>query len=93
MTQPVQLLGSFWTLAVGADPKGEQYCAHDFRLRVQTAAAAGFTAMGFWHTDLRKIRSKYSFVEMKHILDGHGITHIEVEWLLDWFCTDQRRVH
>ena len=92
MTQPVQLLGSFWTLAVGADPKGEQYCAHDFRLRVQTAAAAGFTAMGFWHTDLRKIRSKYSFVEMKHILDGHGITHIEVEWLLDWFCTDQRRV-
>jgi sugar phosphate isomerase/epimerase len=91
MTQPVQLLGSFWTLAVGADPKGEQYCSHDFRLRVQTAGAAGFTAMGFWHTDLRRIREKYSFVEMKHILDGHGITHIELEWLLDWFCTDQRR--
>jgi sugar phosphate isomerase/epimerase len=92
MAQHVQLLGSFWTLAVGADPKGEQYCAHDFRLRVQMAAEAGFTAMGFWHTDLRKIREKYSFVEMKHILDGHGITHIELEWLLDWFCTDERRV-
>ena len=92
MTQPVQLLGSFWTLAVGADPKGEQSCSHDFRLRVQTAGQAGFTAMGFWHTDLRRIREKYSFVEMKHILDGHGITHIELEWLLDWFCTDQRRV-
>jgi sugar phosphate isomerase/epimerase len=92
MTQPVQLLGSFWTLAVGADPKGEQFCSHDFRLRVQTASEAGFTAMGFWHTDLRNIRKKYSFVEMKHILDGHGITHIELEWLLDWFCTDQRRV-
>jgi len=92
MAQPVQLLGSFWTLAVGADPKGEQYCRHDFRLRVQTAAAAGFTAMGFWHTDLREIRRKYSFAEMKAILDGHGITHIEVEWLLDWFCTGPRRV-
>jgi sugar phosphate isomerase/epimerase len=92
MTQPVQLLGSFWTLAVGADPKGEAYCAHDFRLRVQTAAEAGFTAMGFWHTDLQEIRGKYSFVEMKHILDDHGITHIELEWLLDWFCTDQRRI-
>jgi sugar phosphate isomerase/epimerase len=91
MQQPVQLLGSFWTLAVGADPKGEAYCAHDFRLRVATAAAAGFTAMGFWHTDLLEIRKKYSFVEMKAILDGHGITHIEVEWLLDWFCTGQRR--
>jgi hypothetical protein len=29
---------------------------------------------------------------MKHILDDHGITEIEVEFLLDWFCTDQRRV-
>jgi sugar phosphate isomerase/epimerase len=91
MTQPVQLLGSFWTLAVGADPKGEQYCAHDFRLRVQTAAAAGFTALGFWHTDLREILRRYSLVEMKQLLEAYGITHIELEWLLDWFCTDQRR--
>jgi sugar phosphate isomerase/epimerase len=92
MTQPVQLLGSFWTLAVGADPLGDQRCLHDFRLRVQTAAKAGFTAMGFWHTDLVEILRKYSFQDMKRILDDHGITQIEVEWLLDWFCTDQRRV-
>jgi sugar phosphate isomerase/epimerase len=92
MASPIQLLGSFWTLAVGAEPWGDQRCLHDFRLRVQTAAAAGFTGMGFWHTDLREILTKYSLVEMKHILDDHGITHIEVEWLLNWFCTDQRRV-
>jgi sugar phosphate isomerase/epimerase len=92
MAPPIQLLGSFWTLAVGADPMGEQRCFHDFRLRVQTAAKAGFAGMGFWHTDLREILRTTSLVEMKHILDDHGITHIEVEWLLDWFCTDQRRV-
>jgi sugar phosphate isomerase/epimerase len=91
MTQPVQILGSFWTLAVGADPLADQRCHHDFRLRVETAAKAGFTAMGFWHTDLVEILKKYSFPEMKRILDGNGITRIEVEWLLDWFCTDQRR--
>jgi sugar phosphate isomerase/epimerase len=92
MTQPPQLLGSYWTLAVGADPLGEQRCFHDFRVRVQCAAKAGFTGMGLWHADLREIRNKYSFQEMKSILDGNGITQIEVEWLLDWFCTDQRRV-
>ncbi|MGH8138357.1 MAG: sugar phosphate isomerase/epimerase family protein [Steroidobacteraceae bacterium] len=92
MTRPVQLLGSFWTLAVGAEPLGDQRCSHDFRLRVETAAKAGFTALGFWHTDLAEIRRKYSFAQMKRILDDQGITHIEVEWLLDWFCTDQRRV-
>lgn len=92
MTKQVQLLGSFWTLAVGADPMGDQRCLHDFRVRVETAARAGFTAMGFWHTDIAAIIKQYSLQEMKRILDANGITQVEVEWLLDWFCTDQRRV-
>jgi len=91
MTQPVQLLGSYWTLAVGADPLGEQRCLHDFRVRVETAAKAGFMAMGFWHADISEIRKKHSFREMKQILDDNGITQVEVEWLLDWFCTGERR--
>jgi sugar phosphate isomerase/epimerase len=91
MTRPVQLLGSYWTLSVGADPLGEQRCLHDFRVRVEIAAKAGFTALGFWHADIIEVRKKYNFREMKRILDDNGITQIEVEWLLDWFCTDQRR--
>jgi sugar phosphate isomerase/epimerase len=90
MTQP-RLLGSYWTLAVGADPTGDKLCLYDFRVRVETAAKAGFTAMGFWHTDLRENRRKMGLREMKRILDGNGIEEIEIEWLLDWFCTDQRR--
>ena len=91
MRKPVQLLGSYWTLAVGADPLGEQRCLHDFRLRVETAAKAGFTAIGFWHADISEVRKKYSFRKMKQILDDNGITQVEVEWLLDWFCTGERR--
>ena len=91
MTRPVELLGSYWTLAVGADPTGDKLCLHDFRVRVETAAKAGFKAMGFWHTDLGENRRKVGFREMKRILDGNGIDDIEVEWLLDWFCTDGRR--
>jgi sugar phosphate isomerase/epimerase len=91
MTQPVQILGSFWTLAVGADPAGDQRCHHDFRKRVETAAKAGFTAMGFWHTDMVEILKKYSFQDMRRILDDNGITEIEVEWLLDWYTSDHRR--
>jgi sugar phosphate isomerase/epimerase len=91
MTKPVEIIGSFWTLAVGADPLGDQRCLHDFRTRVEVAAKAGFTGMGFWHADILEVRKKYSFQDMKHILDANGIIHIEVEWLLDWFCTDARR--
>jgi sugar phosphate isomerase/epimerase len=91
MTKPLQILGSFWTLAVGADPLGDQRCLHDFRTRVETAAGAGFTGMGFWHADILEIRKKYSFKDMKHILDANGIVDVEVEWLLDWYCTGTRR--
>jgi sugar phosphate isomerase/epimerase len=92
MTQPLEIIGSFWTLAVGADPLGDQRCLHDFRTRVEVAAKAGFTGMGFWHADILEIRKKYSFQDMKHVLDANGIVNVEVEWLLDWFCTDARRV-
>jgi sugar phosphate isomerase/epimerase len=91
MADPVQILGSYWTLAVGAGPTGIQYCPHDFRTRVETAARAGFTAMGFWHADIAEVRKTHSFKEMKQILAANGIVTIEVEWLLDWFCTDARR--
>jgi sugar phosphate isomerase/epimerase len=92
MSKPVELLGSFWTLGVGADPLGDQRCLHDFRERVEIAGRAGFTGMGFWHADLIETRKHYSFAEMRQILDANGIVHIEVEWLLDWYCTDARRV-
>jgi sugar phosphate isomerase/epimerase len=91
MTKPLEIIGSFWTLAVGADPLGDQRCLHDFRERVEVAAKAGFTGMGFWHADILEIRKKHSFAEMKSILDANGIVNVEVEWLLDWFCTDARR--
>jgi sugar phosphate isomerase/epimerase len=91
MTKPIELLGSFWTLGVGADPLGDQRCLHDFRKRVELASKAGFKGMGFWHADILETRRSYSFAEMKRILSDHGIVHIEVEWLLDWFCTDARR--
>jgi sugar phosphate isomerase/epimerase len=91
MTDIVPLLGSYWTLGGAADPMGDQRCLQDLRLRVELAARAGFTGMGFWHADLAEIRKKYAFAEMKRILDGNGIEHVEVEWLLDWFCTGERR--
>jgi sugar phosphate isomerase/epimerase len=90
-SKAVDILGSYWTLAVGADAIHEQRCFHDFRKRVETAARAGFKGMGLWHADLLEIRKKYSFQDMKKILDDNGIVHIEVEWLLDWFTTGARR--
>jgi len=91
MAKDIPLLGSYWTLAGAADPSGDQRCHHDLRRRVELAAGAGFTGMGFWHADLVELRQRHGFAEMKRILDDHGIVYIEVEWLLDWYCRDARR--
>ena len=91
MTKPIEILGSYWTLGVGADPLGDQRCLHDFRQRVEIAARCGFKGMGFWHADIVEIRRHYSFAQMRQVLDDNGIVRIEVEWLLDWYCSDARR--
>ncbi len=91
MNKPVNILGSYWTLAVGADPAGDQRCPHDFRQRVEVAAKAGFNGMAFWHSDIEHTRRRYSFQDMKRILSDNGIVNVEVEWLLDWYTTGERR--
>jgi sugar phosphate isomerase/epimerase len=88
----IELLGSYWTLAGGAEPHTDhEYSPIDFKDRVSAAARAGFKGFGIWHADLAHTLQKYSLKEMKKILDGHGIKHIELEFLLDWFMEGERK--
>jgi len=88
----VELLGAYWTLAAGAQPWSDhEYCPFDLLHRARAAAQAGFRGMGFWHTDLQHLRRAYSFKQIRQVLDDHGITHVEVEFLLDWFMGGERR--
>jgi sugar phosphate isomerase/epimerase len=92
MTGKTDLLAAYWTLAVGAEPHTDhEYSTVDFKDRVSAAARAGFTGMGFWHADLSHTLQKYSLKEMKQILDDHGIRHVELEFLTDWFVADEAR--
>lgn len=91
MTEDIDILGSYWTLATGTAPLVKELCDHTIRDRVECAAKAGFTGMGFWHADLELLRETLGFSELKVLLDANGIRHIEVEWLNDWYCADERR--
>lgn len=92
MPNNVELLGSYWTLAGGAQPHTDkEYSPFDFKDRVAAAARAGFKGIGLWHADLAHILQRRSLKEMKQILDDHGIKHIELEFLTDWFFDDERK--
>ena len=86
MTQDVELLASYWTIAGGAMPHTDhEYSPFDFKDRVETAARAGFKGMGIWHADLDHILERRSLKEMKQILDDNGMKYLELEFLRDWF--------
>lgn len=88
----IELLGSYWTLAGGAYPHTDhEYSRFDFASRVEAAARAGFKGMGIWHADLAHTLETSSLAEMKRILDANGITHIELEFLTDWFQEGERK--
>jgi sugar phosphate isomerase/epimerase len=93
MNQSIPLLASYWTVAGAAEPhSGREYSPFDFRERVAAIAAAGFRGMGIWHADLEHVLRAYSIQDMKHILDDHGITHIELEFLQDWFLDGEAKL-
>jgi sugar phosphate isomerase/epimerase len=88
----IELLGSYWTLAVGAEPHTDhEFSPVDFKERVEAAARAGFTGFGIWHADLEYTLKKRSLKEMKKILDDNGIRHVELEFLGGWFLDGEEK--
>jgi sugar phosphate isomerase/epimerase len=88
----IELLGSYWTLAGGAEPHTDKdYSPWDFKDRVEAAARAGFKGVGIWHSDLANILKKHSLKDMKQILADNGIKHLELEFLTGWFLDGEQK--
>jgi sugar phosphate isomerase/epimerase len=92
MATNVELLGSYWTLAGGAQPHTDKdYSPFDFKDRVEAAARVGFKGMGIWHSDVANTLKKRSLKEMKQIFNDNGIQHVELEFLTGWFLDGEEK--
>lgn len=92
MNGDVDLLASYWTIAVGAEPHTDhEYSTATFEERVRSAARAGFTGIGIWHADLEHTLRRLSLKDMRLILDDHGVRHVELEFLNDWFLEGEAK--
>jgi len=88
----VELLASYWTIAGGAQPHMDHdWSPLDFGDRAAAAGRAGFTGIGIWHTDLAHTLERRTLPEMRRIVEDHGIRHVELEFLTDWFVDGERR--
>jgi sugar phosphate isomerase/epimerase len=87
-----ELLASYWTICGAAEPHTDhEFSPFSLRDRAAAAGRVGFTGLGIWHSDLAHLRSQHSLPEIKQILHDHGIKHLELEFLTDWFVDGERR--
>jgi sugar phosphate isomerase/epimerase len=88
----VDLLASAWTTAGNAKPMTEnEESPYDLRSRIEAAAGAGYRGFGIVHADLAAARRQMGLPNLRAMLEGNGIVHVEVEMLGDWFATGERR--
>ena len=86
------LIASYWTIAGDSGPfDADGSSPHGFRERVAAAARAGFRGVGLNHADLAKLLARHGAAEMKAILADHGMRHLELEFINDWFAEGERR--
>jgi sugar phosphate isomerase/epimerase len=90
----VELVALYWTVSGPVEVHvGREWSLFDFRDRCAHAQRVGFAGTGIWHADLEHQLETRTLADIKAILDDHGLTRLELEFLMDWFLepTDDRR--
>lgn len=93
--QQPELLAAYWTLAGDVYPGApSEISPYPLEARAAAAAQVGYTGMGLVHADIMATRERLGWAGMRQVLADHGIRHIDVEFLGDWFVPpqDPRRV-
>jgi sugar phosphate isomerase/epimerase len=94
-TQKPELLAAYWTIAGDVYPSAPtEVSPFSLASRAAAAAKAGYTGMGLVHADLMANAQTMGLAGIKRVLGDHGIRHVEVEFLGDWYLplTDPRRM-
>ena len=89
-----ELLGLYWTVSGPVEVHaGREWSLFDLRDRCEQAARVGFAGIGLWHADLEHVLETRTLAEVKALLDEHGLTRLELEFVMDWFLDpgDERR--
>lgn len=91
-TQNVELLAAYWTIAGDIYPMGpSEVSPYSFEDRMEAAGNAGFKGIGLVHNGMMDTVDKIGYPAMKAILEKNGIKHVELEFLVDWYHTGERR--
>ena len=90
------VMGLYWTISGPVEVHfGREWSLFSLRDRCAHAARVGFSGIGLWHADLEHLLEQGTTIaDIRSLLDEHGLRHLELEFLGDWFLdpSDERRV-
>jgi sugar phosphate isomerase/epimerase len=88
------IVGLYWTTSGPVVVHyGREWSLFSWEDRCAEAARAGLSGLGIWHADLEHQLETSSLGEIKSAFDSHGLRHLELEFIMDWFLDpdDERR--
>lgn len=88
----VDLIASYWTIAGDTYPGApSEISPYTLQARAEAAAKAGWRGMGLVHADILHWIERLGLPTVRQIFDDNGMKHREVEFLIDWHLTGERR--
>jgi len=88
------IVGLYWTTSGPVVVHyGREWSLFSWEDRCAEAASAGLSGLGIWHADLEHQLETSSLGEIRSTFDAHGLKHLELEFIMDWFLdpADERR--
>ena len=88
------IVGLYWTTSGSVVVHyGREWSLFSWEERCAEAAKVGLTGLGIWHADLEHQLETSSLGEIRNRFDAHGLKHLELEFIMDWFLDpdDERR--
>lgn len=86
------LVASYFTLAGNVQPfDASTVSPVPFARRAEAAARAGYRGIGLGAEDVVHLLATLGAVEIRRILAANGLAFLELEVLVDWYATGERR--
>ncbi|QSE78237.1 sugar phosphate isomerase/epimerase [Rhodococcus koreensis] len=87
-----ELLAACWTSAGDVMPaRGSDRSPVPIRDRIEAVARTGYTGFGLTRPDLVAARETIGLGAVAKMLADNGITHVQLEWITNWWTTGEAR--
>lgn len=91
--QGIELVASYFTISGDVYPSApSEVSPHALQNRIEAAARAGYKGIGLLLQDLQAAKNQYGMSSIRYMLDEHGMKHIHLEFLVDWYLGGKERV-